>query len=232
MQKISIIPQTIQNPDIFITFLSRNQPKGPKNKKIFKKIGFKGRKNDFCHLNEQLYFGITGVISKDDWRLLGYKVGQEVQKFEGTKKIAFTEDLPVSSQEFFEGLFLAYYSFERYKSKKSKINQSFLIDNFQEMEPAIYKAKSIINAQCLVRDIVNTPTCDMYQEDVFKQVQKAFKGTNVKVEKYNEKKLKKLGMRGLLAVNRSSNHEAMVIKLSYEPKKYKKHDILVGKGVV
>jgi len=59
-----------------------------------------------------------------------------------------------------------------------------------------------------------------------------FKGTNIKVEKYDEKKLKKLGMNGHLAVNSASEHEAMTIKLTFEPENSKKHIILVGKGLV
>ena len=231
MANICIIPQTTQEPDLFITFLSKKKTKGTK-KKIFKKIGFKGRKNDFCHLNEQLYFGITSVKSKDDWRLLGYKVGQEVQKFKGAKKIAFNDDLPVSSQEFFEGLFLAYYSFEKYKSKKSKLKQSFLIDNFQAMEPAMYRARSIINAQCLVRDLVNTPAEDMHQNIILKTIYDTFRASNIKVDVYTKSDLEKFKMRGHLAVNRASKHPAMTIRLTYEPELYKKDIVMVGKGLI
>ena len=193
---------------------------------------FKGKKGDVYLDQSQIYFGIEGIKTKSDWRDFGFKVVQEIQKLKKVKKITFTKEIPKNSQEFFEGLFLGYYNFEKYKKTKSKFKQTYYIKNYQQLIATIKKAKNIVDAQCLTRDFVNTPTCDMAQEDVLKEVKNIFKNTNVKVKKYSEKKLKKLGMNGHLAVNSASEHEAMTIKLTFEPKKSNKHIILVGKGLV
>jgi len=195
-------------------------------------INFKAEKADVYLSGKKIFFGISGVKSPDDWREFGFKVAQEIQKLKKVKKITFSREIPKNSQEFFEGLLLGYYSFDRYKKSKSKQKQTYYIKNYQQLRATIRRAQSLVDAQCLTRDLVNTPTCDMTQEDVYKQVQKVFKETDVKVEKYGEKKLKKLNMNGHLAVNSASEHEAMTIKLTFEPKNYKKHIILVGKGLV
>ena len=193
---------------------------------------FEGKKGNVYISQSKIFFGISEIKTKADWRELGFNVGQEIQKLKKVKKITFAKEIPKNSQEFFEGLFLAYYSFDKYKKTKAKQKQTYYIKNYQQLRATIRRAQNIVDAQCLTRDLVNTPTCDMNQEDVFKQVQKIFKDTNVKVEKYGEKKLKKLGMNGHLAVNSASEHEAMTIKLTFEPKNFKKHIILIGKGLV
>jgi len=215
-----------------IYFLNKKEYKKHKLHTLDIYHNFEGKKGDVYLKQTKIYFGISGVKNTDDWRELGFKVGQEIQKLKKVKNIAFTKEVHQNSQEFFEGLLLSYYSFEKYKKNKSKLKQTYLLKNFQQLRATIRRAQNIVDAQCLTRDLVNTPTCDMTQEDVFKQAQKIFKGTNIKVEKYDEKKLKKLGMNGHLAVNSASEHEAMTIKLTFEPENSKKHIILVGKGLV
>ena len=222
----------VKKIDLTIFFINKKETKKHELKTFFSYYEFEGNKDEFYFHCGKLFFGVAGVKTKDDWRLLGYKVGQKVQKFKRASLVKFGKNLQKNSQEFLEGLYLSYYKFDRYKSNKSKHKVTFMIPNYKELKSTITKAKIITDAQCLVRDLVNTPACDMYQEKVYEEVEKTFKNTDIKVEVYGEDKLKRLGMRGLLAVNQASLHQAIVIKLSYEPKSYKEHVVLIGKGVV
>ena len=217
-----------------VVFLTAKNAKSFKKKDVLKRFGFTGKKDDFvCIDGNKFIFGITGIKIADDWRLLGYKVGKELAKVKTIKKVFFKKDLPKNSKELIEGILLSDYSFTKYKTKKEKKkNITFHLSNFNQLKNIVKQATAAINAQNFARDLVNTPAEDMHQSSILKIVEDTFKKTSVKVEAYNEKKLIKLGMNAHVAVSRASIYKAMTIKLTYEPKKYDKNIVLVGKGLV
>jgi len=189
------------------------------------------KKTDISLERKVITVGIKGIKDKDGWRELGFKLSSFI-KSKKIKKINITK-LDLNSFQFIEGVELGLYSFSmKKKNKKSYVQINYIpkknvsSKSFKKMVSTI---KSIVKAQNITREMVNLPANIVNSGYIYKEVKKMFK--NVEVEIYNEKKLKKLGMNGHLAVNAASSNTALTIKLTYTPKKYKNHNIYIGKGL-
>ncbi len=219
-----------------VSFLTKKDTKikPSDDQDLLERYNFKGIKGNLITTNgDRLLFGISGIKDTDDWRELGYKVFKEISKIKTVTEVYFKNDLPENSKEFIEGLLLADYSFTKYKTdKKKKKKVTFYLNNFNDLKETIKKVQIAVDAQNTVRDLVNTPAEDMHQSSILKFVQKIFTNTEIGIQAYSVDKLKSLGMNAHVAVSRASIHKAMTIKLTYEPKKFKKHIVLVGKGLV
>jgi len=180
---------------------------------------------------KELNVGIKSIKEKNDWRDLGFKISQFC-KSEKIKGLTIT-DVDLNSNEFLEGLYLGEYHFSMKKINKNK-NVEFTFNPKEDVNTFDFidftsKIREKIMAQNLTKDIVNTPPNISNSKYIVKKVKKIFKNIDVKV--YSEKELNKLNMNGHLAVNAASENKAVVIKLTYTPKKYDKHHVYVGKGL-
>lgn len=213
------------------------------NKKQFKQLdftntGFENKKGQMIVHNGILYVSTTDTKTPDDWRDLGQQL---TQKIKSTKATHASMIVPDKILQFAEGLLLADYNFDNYKSKKDETKEVTLqlINPSEDLKPVIKEAKARIAAQFLTRDWVNTTPEDAHADSIEKAVRKMFKGTDIEVDVYGEKHLEKLNMNGHLAVNRASRHKAKTIKLTYKPTimqwmsttKKPKHHVFVGKGL-
>jgi leucyl aminopeptidase len=75
------------------------------------------------------------------------------------------------------------------------------------------------------------PGLDLYPESLAKAVQAAAKGTGVTTQIWNEERLAKEGLGGILGVGQGSSRGPRLVKLEYKPKVGKRHLALVGKGI-
>jgi len=217
------------NGVITVKFLSSKELKTVKDKTV-KRSGFQSKKNQMVLSGDTLYVGIEGIKKDlDDWRVLGMKI---TQKLISMKVPSATMNVPKDCAEFIEGLQLGAYNFDKYKSKKklSKL-KTITLTSKSDIKNRLNKAIAKAKAQYHTRDWVNTTPEDAYIGSIEKAIIKMFKSTDVKVDIFDEKFLKKKGMNAHLAVNRASRHEAKTIKLTYTPKKYKEHHIFIGKGL-
>lgn len=219
------IIQSKKKANIKVSFLNKNK------KTKLKYDNFQGKKGQILFVKNTLFVGTNGAKTPDDWREIGYAISKKANSL-NAKTLSI--EVPKKSDAFIEGLFLGVYSFNKYKSstKKPKL-QTIYLDCKSNIRKTIKLAQIKVNAQFLTRDWVNTTPEEANSDSISKAVKKMFKNSpNVKVTVYGEKELTKFGMRGHLAVNRASRHEAKTVKIEYNPKgKVKKHIILVGKGL-
>lgn len=222
------ITATKPNNGLNVVFLNKKSLKKEKSQ-ILTNNGFEAKNAQMVVTDNSLVVGTEGVKTSDDWRILGYKI---TQKLKAIKVAEANIEVPKNCSAFVEGLVLGDYNFDTYKSekKKSKLKAINLVSD-TDIEATVKKATAAAKSQCLTRDWVNTSPEDANANTIERAVRKMFKGTDIVVDVYDEKKLKKLGMNGHLAVNRASRHDAKTIKLSYTPKNFKKHIIVVGKGL-
>lgn len=97
----------------------------------------------------------------------------------------------------------------------------------------IEKGGFIAEAVNYVRDLVNGPPNIVSTEYVEKEAQKTAKEFGHTIKVFHKKDLVKLGMNGILAVNRGSKSEARLIILEYRPEgKMGSPIALVGKGII
>lgn len=191
---------------------------------------FEGKFNTFMFDGKTVFVGIKSEnkIKKDDWRELGFNLNKYLHSLK-IKKVSLI--LKQNSSEFIQGLLLANYSFDKYKSEV-KINKIKcyinLTDIINEYKDACIKVK----AQFLTRDWVNTTPEDANSSTITMALLQRFQNSKITIDVYDEKQLEKLNMNGHLAVNRASRHEAKTVKLTYTPnKKAKKTIVVVGKGL-
>ena len=142
--------------------------------------------------------------------------------------------IPEEVVAFVEGLFLADYSYDRYKLKKDShianvaIEESFLTAEELERNVRLWK----LIKQC--RDWVNTPVADLNAALFANELQDYAQHFNVDCRVYDLKRIEALRMGGLLAVNKGSVDEPRFVVLEYAPKNpvNSKPLALVGKGIM
>ena len=208
------------NSTVRVDFLKKGSKNTP--------FGFTGKKGEIVISGKRLIVGINGVKTSDDWRVLGTKI---TTKLKAIKVKSATINVPKKCQAFVEGLQLGDYEFTYKSEKKKSTLKTINLVSKSNISKTVNKAITAANAQCLTRDWVNTTPEDANSDTIERAVRKMFKGTDIVVDVYGEKELKKLNMNGHLAVNRASRHKAKTIKLTYTPKNFKKHIVAVGKGL-
>jgi leucyl aminopeptidase len=138
-----------------------------------------------------------------------------------------------------DGIYLADYSYDRYKSKAtpSSLNEVTIrvsADVLAEAR-ALATAKEItFSGIYLTRDLINTPGGDLTPEIYVDIIEDTFKGQkNVALKVRDEKQLKEEGFMGLITVGRGGQNPPRMVTLSYTPEKTTTdtHLGLVGKGV-
>lgn len=133
-----------------------------------------------------------------------------------------------------EGLTLGGYKFKGLRSKSGKDSEkpaAFTVvaekSAREEFEAAKITAESVV----IARDLVNTPSNLLYPESYGDFLSAQAKEVGLEVEILDEKALQKQGFGGITAVGRGSARPPRLVRLSWSPKKAKKHVALVGKGI-
>ena len=133
-----------------------------------------------------------------------------------------------------EGALLANYQYTTYKT--IGVDKIFFLEtldflsphNKKEFTEGINQGNIIAQAQCWVRDLVNTPPSVKIPEHLAKLAQTLPK--TVKITILDKKQTKDLGMGGLLAVNAGSIHEPRFVIAEYK-NSTAQPIALVGKGI-
>ncbi len=133
---------------------------------------------------------------------------------------------------FLHGLMLKSYSFDKYKSKKLK-NDLFINiigKNIPSAKDQI-KFKAIEKGTFFARDLVSEPGNILHPDEYAKRLN-SLKKIGLKVNVYDEKKLKKLGMNTLLGVGQGSIRGSYIVTMEWKGAKSNSKPLaFVGKGV-
>ncbi len=216
------------------------------DKKLLKKAGFEGGQDETCLLvsKDRLYVGADSTLSKD----IRTAAANAIKVLKDTEyrsiKVATylnSDTCTNSLRAMVEGFILGAYTFENYKTKKSKSKIKHISISLEEysgykvdVEKAstvIHKAQIVADATNFTRNIVNTTPDDCYP-DVMAEIAEAMASeTGLKCKVLKPKALRKEKMETLLAVARASRHKPRVIHLAHKPKDAKCVVTLVGKGL-
>ena len=143
-----------------------------------------------------------------------------------------TENIRNLVGHFIHGLVLKSYTFEKYKTKKSKKNISIFITgknkpNLKEQ----MKFKAIEEGSFYTRDLVSEPGNILHPDEYAKRIH-TLKKYGLKITVYDEKKLKKLGMNTLLGVGQGSIRGSYLVTMEWNGLKNNSKPVaFVGKGV-
>ena len=133
---------------------------------------------------------------------------------------------------FLHGIRLKSYLFEKYKSKKT--NKNVIINIFGKNIPTINdqaKFNAIEEGTFYARDLVSEPGNVLHPDEYAKRIN-SLKKFGLKINVYDEKKLKKLGMNTLLGVGQGSIRGSYLVTIEWNGLKNKSRPLaFVGKGV-
>ncbi len=133
---------------------------------------------------------------------------------------------------FLHGVKLKSYSFEKYKTKKSKISFSLIVigNNKPSLKDQI-RFKAIEEGTFYTRDLVSEPGNILHPDEYAKRIN-TLKKYGLKINIYDEKKLKKLGMNTLLGVGQGSIRGSYLVTMEWNGLRDKSKPVaFVGKGV-
>ncbi|MDQ3353608.1 MAG: leucyl aminopeptidase, partial [Actinomycetota bacterium] len=133
-----------------------------------------------------------------------------------------------------EGAGLAAYRFTRYKSDPDPCQLEGLTvvaPDADALVPALERARAVVDAVCLARDLVNEPAGSLNPSDLAARASEAAERVGLGVEIIDEEKAATLGLGGLLGVARGSHEPCRLIKLTYDPPGATRTVALVGKGI-
>jgi leucyl aminopeptidase len=134
---------------------------------------------------------------------------------------------------FLHGLKLKSYQFNIYKSKENnKIISVNVIGKKNKIEnQAHIKFRALEEGNFLARDLVSEPGNILHPDEYAKRIN-YLKKLGLKINIYNKRKLKKLGMNALLGVGQGSNRGSYLVTIEWNgAKKNIKPLAFVGKGV-
>ena len=140
-----------------------------------------------------------------------------------------------------EGILLGLYRYDRYKSssKPGRLRKVTLITDSSSREGAMARgiqyALQVCEAAYLARDLENAPGNEIYPETLAAAARSAGRRSGFSVRVLDERRLRSLGMGGILAVGRGSSRPPRLIVMEYRGAKNTRRPappvVLVGKGV-
>ncbi|MGR3992677.1 leucyl aminopeptidase [Pseudomonas sp. 1121_17] len=189
---------------------------------------------------------------KDDlgdrsWRKVANAVAAVLKNLGGSDAVLALDDIAITGREghygkyrlLAESLLDGEYVFDRFKSQKAEPRAlkkiTLLADKagLAEVERAVQHATAIASGMAFTRDLGNLPPnlCHpVFLAEQAKELGKTHKG--LKVEVFDEKKIKELGMGAFYAVGQGSEQPPRLIVMQYQGgKKNEKPYVLVGKGI-
>ena len=207
-----------------------------------KSLGFQGKKGEVAVLPGEgfkavIYVGLgkKGTLSADTVRLAAAKGIQEAKrrKFKSVVcELLGVEKLKEkAAKSVAEGLLIGGYEFEKYKSEEKKGVERVYVAGVKEFEGAFKLGKVLAEAANYTRDIVNEPGNVITPESLAELSKELSKKYDFECKVFDEKKLEKNKMVGILTVGRGSKNPPRFIHIAYKPKGAKKRVVLVGKGV-
>ena len=191
---------------------------------------------DISSKKKIILISIKKNITNSDVENLGAKFYNLIKGFKQNAYSLNTDSVSNNFQNyignFLHGLKLKSYFFEKYKSKKNKkIISITILGNKKPSAKDQIKFKSIEEGTFLTRNLVSEPGNILHPDEYAKRI-KALNKFGLKINIYDEKKLKQLGMNTLLGVGQGSIRGSYLVTIEWNGKKDKSKPLaFVGKGV-
>lgn len=176
---------------------------------------------------------LRALVGKATTAILGYKKLRTSQVFiPQVKKLTVSEIIQVAV----ESSALADYSFDKYKSEKSKVKMKDITFHFEHIPHDIrhfhQEALTLAESTIIARDLVNEPANTIYPKSLADIVVEIGKEAGFAVKVFEEKKIAALKMEAYLSVARAAEKRPRLIVMTHngDPKS-KERVALVGKGL-
>ena len=176
-------------------------------------------------------------ITASDIENLGAKFHKHINYEKKNDYFVHSDTIVVNAQNFLghflHGLKLKSYEFNLYKSKKKRRNVlvNVIGSNNKTSNSDQIKFKALEEGTFYTRDLVSEPGNVLHPDEYAKRIN-SLKKNGLKINIYDEKKLKKLGMNALLGVGQGSIRGSYLVTIEWNGVKNKSAPLaFVGKGV-
>ncbi|MDA9726316.1 leucyl aminopeptidase [Candidatus Pelagibacter sp.] len=238
---VSKVPKVAKDNQVILIKDKTNQNKIVKslNKSLFANKLFLDTKFLIQNLNSKTYIFVNCTKSKTS---LDYeKLGSNLFLFLKNNKIEksfFETNLSkitnIQLEKFLHGAQLKSYEFNVYKTDKSKnITTNLYVVGHKSKKTNLLRNKlnSLLEGVFLTRDLVSEPGNVLHPDEYARRIVKLRK-FGLKVNVYDQKKLKKMGMNALLGVGQGSIRGSYLVTIEWKGTKSKSKPLgFVGKGV-
>ncbi len=131
-----------------------------------------------------------------------------------------------------EGALLGGYRYDAYLSKKPKLPEVMVVaPDATEFRSQLLERETLYECVNFARDVLNEPPNDLKPPQLAVKYEKFGAACGLKVEVWDENRLKKERCGGVLAVGMGSDAKPRMVIAEYKPAGAKKHLCLVGKGM-
>ncbi len=187
----------------------------------------------------------AGTEDADELRKVGAAVARAAKGFEDASVVipSYLENLgPMSLRYLTEGIVLARYGFDKYRTDPealaaaSKLGRVTYVVTAPEAIGAaeeIARGVAVAGATCLARDLANEPASAMTPSIFAARANDLVSAhPELSIEVWDERRIDKECLGGLMGVARGSTEPPRVVKLTYTPKSPAEKTVaLVGKGI-
>lgn len=207
-----------------------------------RKLGFKGKLGETAvlpgkeNIASVIYVGLgkKSNFKLDSLRTAVAKGLKAAKKIKAEKVVVDSGFKDLEAEEvkaLAEGVVIGAYEFCKYKKDENNVLKEVIVAGRKEFEGDFKKGMILGEAVNFVRDLVNEPGNVITPEELAKTAKKLSKEYGFDCKVFDEKKLEKEKMVGILTVGKGSKNPPRFIHLSYKPKNPSKRVVLVGKGV-
>ena len=191
---------------------------------------------DFSSKKKIILVSLKDKLSSSDAENLGGKFYDLFKDLKQREYIIDTDTVSIKLKNFvgyfLHGLKLKSYNFDEYKTKKNNNKISFIITgkNQTSLENKL-KFKAIEEGTFYTRDLVSEPGNILHPDEYAKRLN-SLRKDGLKINIFDEKKLKKLGMNTLLGVGQGSVRGSYLVTMEWKGLKNNSKPLaFVGKGV-
>ncbi len=179
----------------------------------------------------------TTSISREDVRLAGNDILSQLNHYKISSVVLINHRKINRTLDYLEGMVLGNYQFLKYfndKADKKNSLTSIKVHADATDRKSFGQMKSVFEATCKARDLVNEPQSYLSAPQFSKEIQAQGKACGFSVKVFDKKKIQSMKMGGILSVNMGSETPPRFNILEWKPKgaKNKQPIILVGKGIV
>ncbi|MBE0492202.1 MAG: leucyl aminopeptidase [Sulfurospirillum sp.] len=216
-----------------------------KDKEALEFLGFEGESEEstFVTHAKTIYVGCES-LEAEEIRLACAKALSVLKKTKAkTAKIGtYSNDCPgVNIKAMSEAFVLGGYTFDQYKSKKSKStleciticcdDYSTINISLETANKALHVGTTIAASTNFAKDLINTIPFEMHSLKLEEIAHSLASIDGVTCKSYGKEFLEEQGMGAFLAVNRASHIPPRLIHLTYKPENASKKIVYVGKGL-
>jgi len=184
-----------------------------------------------------ILISIKKNLKTSDIENLGAQFYSRLNYGKNSEYFIFSDSIQSKNKDFLShflhGLKLKSYEFKKYKTKKDSRNIAIHVLG-NKNKPSVQnqlKFKALEEGTFYARDLVSEPGNILHPDEYAKRIN-SLKKDGLKINIYDERKLKKLGMNALLGVGRGSIRGSYLVTMEWNGAKNKSKPLaFVGKGV-